>query len=298
MTMASIRNTITMTAAWFGLAAALSGPVSPAARADTLADIKARGEINVCNGIVGLRPYLYKNADGSYTGFEYEMMTYTAKKLGIPKISFVQLDWAALIPGLKSGRCDIIWSGMTMTEQRRTEGGVEFSLPYFFEDDHIVVTTDSPIKTLDDLKGKTLGTTVGTVEEIQAKGLVNKGYGANIKAYNDQKTPFLALLNNQVDALVFDVFSFEGQKEITPNIRMLEHVSLPLAADPKWQDAQDKAPYLMGGTGVAVRKDDTTLLAALNDAIKAMDADGTRQAILTKYHAWDESQTMDHMMKR
>ncbi len=296
--MASLRRTITGTAVWFGLSAVLAGPGSPAARADTLTDIKARGEISICNGVIGLRPYIYKNADGSFAGFEYEMMTYATKKLGISKINFVQLEWAALIPGLKSGRCDIIWSGMTMTEQRRTEGGVEFSIPYFFQDDHIIVMADSPIKTLDDLRGKTLGTTVGTVEEVQAKALVSKGYGASIKAFNDQKTPFLALLNNQVDALIFDRFSFEGQREITPNIRMLEHVSLPLIVDSKWQDVQDKAPYLMGGTGVAMRKDDTALQAALNDAIRAMDADGTRQMILTTYRAWDESQTMDHMLKR
>jgi ABC-type amino acid transport substrate-binding protein len=47
-----------------------------------------------------------------------------------------------------------------------------------------------------------------------------------------------------------------------------------------------------------VRKEDTALLKAINDALDAMDADGTREAILKKYGVWDQSLSREAMMSK
>jgi cystine transport system substrate-binding protein len=153
-------------------AAALTAAIAPAAFADTLDDIRAKGVLVVGSGVVGSKPWMYKNEDGTYGGMEYEMLLYIIKKLGVAKVEIVDTAWETLIPGLKAKRWDVIFSGMTVTEERRQGAGIEFTRPYYFESDRIVVRKDSAAQKPEDLAGKTLGVPLGTVEEIQAKLLI------------------------------------------------------------------------------------------------------------------------------
>ena len=280
-----------------GAAAAITAAGSRIALADTLDDIRKAGTIKIGVGVMGTKPWVYKNDDGSYAGMEYEMLQYILPKLGISKFEYVSTEWDSLIPGLKAKRWDIIFSGMTVTEERRQGAGIEFTRPYYFESDRIAVKEDSPYQKPEDLKGKILATTVGTVEEMQAKTLVSKGMGGEIKSFDDFSAPFLALQNGQVDAVIVDNTTFGEQKKVTPNIRVIGD-PMSLAANPEWQAKQDTAGYKFGGDGIGVRKEDTALLAALNQALDDMDADGVRQKILEKYGLWDSSLSRDAMMAK
>ena len=267
------------------------------ARADTLDDIRQKGVLTVGTGVMGSKPWIWKNEDGSLAGMDYDMVQYIIKKLGVPKAEFVAVEWETLIPGLKSKRWDIIFSGMTITEERRQGAGIEFSRPYYFESDRIVVKSDSPYQKPEDLAGKILAVPIGTVEEIQGKLLVSKGIGGEVKAFNDNAGCFLALQSGQVDAVIMDNTTTAGQMQVTPNMRTIGGV-YNLTADPKWQAAQAAAPYKFGGDGVGIRKEDTALLAAINQALDDMDADGTREAILKKYGVWDASLTKEAIMTK
>lgn len=271
------------------------GALPAMARADTLDDIKKAGTIKIGVGVMGTKPWVYQNADGSYAGMEYEMLQYILPKLGISKFEYVTTEWDSLIPGLKAKRWDIIFSGMTVTEERRQGAGIEFTRPYYFESDRIAVKEDSPYQKPEDLKGKILATTVGTVEEIQAKNLVAKGMGGEVKSFDDFAAPFLALQNGQIDAVIVDNTTYGEQKKVTPNIRIIGE-PMSLSASPDWQAKQDAAGYKYGGDGIGVRKEDTTLLAALNQALDDMDKDGVRQKIMEKYGVWDDSLKREAMM--
>ncbi|GAB2176960.1 substrate-binding periplasmic protein [Dongia sp. agr-C8] len=263
--------------------------------ADTLDDIKKAGTIKVGVGVMGLKPWVWQNEDGSYGGMEYEMLQKMLPHLGISKFEYVPVEWDALIPGLKAKRFDIIFSGMTVTEERRQGSGIEFSRPYYFESDRIAVLEDSPYQKPEDLAGKIIGTTVGTVEEMQANKLVSMGWGGSVKSFDDFAAPFMALQNKQVDAVVADFTSLGEQKKVTPNIRAIGE---PMALEPKpeWKDKQAAAGYKFGGAGVGVRKEDTALLAAINAAWDKMDEAGERQKILESYGLWDESLSRKSMM--
>jgi ABC-type amino acid transport substrate-binding protein len=271
------------------------GALPQLALADTLDDIKKAGTIKIGVGVMGTKPWVYQNADGSYAGMEYEMLQYILPKLGISKFEYVTTEWDSLIPGLKAKRWDIIFSGMTVTEERRQGAGIEFTRPYYFESDRIAVKEDSPYQKPEDLKGKILATTVGTVEEIQAKNLVAKGMGGEVKSFDDFAAPFLALQNGQIDAVIVDNTTYGEQKKVTPNIRIIGE-PMSLSASPEWQAKQDAAGYKYGGDGIGVRKEDTTLLAALNKALDDMDAEGVRQKIMEKYGVWDDSLKRESMM--
>ena len=276
-------------------AAGLATTQFRSAFADTLDDIKKAGTLKVGVGVMGTKPWVYQNGDGTYAGMEYEMLQYILPKLGVAKFEYVPVEWDTLIPGLKAKRFDIIFSGMTVTEERRQGAGIEFTRPYYFESDRIAVLEDSPYQTPADLKGKILATTVATVEEMQAKSLVAKGMGGEVKSFDDFAAPFLALQNKQVDAVVVDNTTFGEQKKVTPNIRVIGE-PMSLAAKPEWQAKQDAAGYKFGGDGIGVRKEDAALLAALNQALDDMDKEGVRQKILEKYGLWDESLSREAMM--
>lgn len=276
---------------------AAAGLLARPSFAGTLDDIRQRGVLLVGTGVMGSKPWIWKNEDGTLAGMDYDMIQYIIKKLGVPKAEFVAVEWETLIPGLKAKRWDVIFSGMTITEERRQGAGIEFSRPYYFESDRIVVKSDSPYQKPEDLAGKTLAVPIGTVEEIQGKALVAKGIGGEVKAFNDNAGCFLALQSGQVDAVIMDNTTTAGQAQVTPNIRTIGGV-YNLAADPKWQAAQDKAPYKYGGDGAGIRKEDTDLLAAVNQALDDMDADGTREAILKKYGVWDASLTKEAIMTK
>ena len=280
-----------------GAAAAFAALRARSSIAGALDEIRKRGVLMVGTGVMGSKPWIWKNEDGSLTGMDYDMVQYIIKKLGIPKAEFIAVEWETLIPGLKAKRWDVIYSGMTVTEERRQGAGIEFSRPYYFESDRIVVKADSPYQKPEDLAGKTLAVPIGTVEEIQGKQLVAKGIGKEIKAFNDNAGCFLALQSGQVDAVIMDNTTTAGQAEVTPNLRTIGGV-LNLAVEPKYQEAQAKAPYKYGGDGAGVRKEDTDLLQALNDALDAMDADGSREAILKKYGVWDASLSREAMMSK
>src|SRR5205823_251747 len=193
---------------------------------------KAKGVLVVGSGVVGSKPWMVKNEDGTYGGMEYEMLQYIIKKWGVPKVEIVDTAWETLIPGLKAKRWDIIFSGMTVTEERRQGAGIEFTRPYYFESDRIVVKGDSPYQKPEDLAGKTIGAPIGTVEQIQASQLVSKGIGQDVKTFNDIASVFLALNSGQVDAVIMDNTSTAAQAEVTPNIRAIGGV-YSLSADAK-----------------------------------------------------------------
>ena len=260
------------------------------ASAQCLADIKKKGVMTTAVGLMGTKPYAWKNEKtGAYLGYEPEMLTYITKHMGIPKWEYVVTEWTTMIPGLKAGRWDVIFSGMSVTQERIKGAGIDYSNPYLMMYDHIIVRGDSPIKTMADLKGKTLAAPLGTLDTINGQILVDAGKAGKLMTFNTFNEPFIALANRQVDAVILDQITLLGMKDEMKDLRA---VGAPIYYNPKpdWVEAEKAAPYRFGGTAAGVRRECQDLKEAINKALAAMDADGTRKAILTKYGAWSDEQ--------
>jgi ABC-type amino acid transport substrate-binding protein len=267
-------------------ASMLLSAIGSHARADTLDDIRAKGTVVVGQGIMGLKPIIWQNSDGSYSGYEYEMLQYILKKIGVPKFEYATTEWTTLFPGLKSRRWDMVFSGVAITQQRETGGEAKFTRPYFMYLDYVIVPKTASYQTLSDLKGKVAGSVLGTMDSLTAHTLEGKGAFSDVKDFNTFGEPFVALRNGQVDAVVIDQSTYKGQQD---NVHDLRTLSGPYLYEPedKWKEAEEKAPYKLGAVGIAVRAEDTRLLEALNQAITDMYADGTNEKILKKYGVWD-----------
>jgi ABC-type amino acid transport substrate-binding protein len=108
-------------------------------------------------------PLCFGLPDGpDFRGFEVDLLRAIASKLGMTLRCRSAL-WSAAIAALESGRLDMLCTAATITPQRRQV--VDFSDPYFDAELVLVVRRRSPILSMDDLAGQTIGVRVATVAE-------------------------------------------------------------------------------------------------------------------------------------
>lgn len=76
--------------------------------------IKNKGTLIV--GITDFAPMDYKDDNGEWIGFDADMAKMVAEKLGV-KVQFVEIDWDTKIMELDSKNIDVVWNGMTLTDE-------------------------------------------------------------------------------------------------------------------------------------------------------------------------------------
>lgn len=67
-------------------------------------------------GITEFEPMDYKDKDGKWIGFDADMASLLAEKLGV-KVKFVVIDWDTKAMELESKNIDVVWNGMTLTDE-------------------------------------------------------------------------------------------------------------------------------------------------------------------------------------
>jgi polar amino acid transport system substrate-binding protein len=105
---------------------------------------KREGVIRV--GFPNQVPYAYANEKGVLTGADAEFAKLVVEKMGIPQMEGVLTEFAALIPGLKAKRFDIVLA-MFVTPQRCEQ--VAFSEPIYGIGQALIVAKDNPLKLKD-----------------------------------------------------------------------------------------------------------------------------------------------------
>jgi arginine/lysine/histidine transporter system substrate-binding protein len=104
-------------------------------------------------------------------GFDVDLAKMIAKELGYD-VQIVDMDFSGLIPALQSGKVDFVLAGMTPTKERKKN--VDFSDVYYVARNMIVSKKGSGIKTVEDLKGKTVGVQTGSIQEGEANKIAKK----------------------------------------------------------------------------------------------------------------------------
>ncbi len=79
-----------------------------------VAYIQGKGTLIV--GITDFAPMDYKDESGEWIGFDADMARMVAEKLGV-EAQFVEIDWDNKIMELDSKNIDVVWNGMTLTNE-------------------------------------------------------------------------------------------------------------------------------------------------------------------------------------
>lgn len=133
-----------------------------------------------------------------YKGFDVDLVNAVAKELG-RTAEFQNTSFDTIFRDLAQNKFDMVASATTITKERM--GEVDFSQPYFNADQSIMVKKGSPIKTVADLAGTTVGAQTGTTGAAYAQ---NKTDAASVRTYGKIDDAFNALEAGQVDAVIND----------------------------------------------------------------------------------------------
>lgn len=214
-------------------------------------------------------PFNYFDSAGKLTGFDVEIGVALCEKMKV-ECELVAQDWDGIIPGLIAKKYDFIVASMSITEERKEK--VAFTKPYYLAALAHVAPKDTKIKTFsnDTLKGKAIGAQSGTVmaEFVQAKYP-----DAEVRLYPTQEEVNLDLASGRLDLVVGDLLPMMDWLKSSDDGKCCAKVGDAIT-DPK---------FAGDGIGIAVRKEDTDLVAKLNKAIDAIRADGTYKKINDKY---------------
>lgn len=242
-------------------AATAAGSASKAAPALKLVQA---GTLTVCSD-VPYPPFEVEDTSSpsGYSGFDVEVMGAIANKLGL-NLKVIDVDFDALQSGtvLLAGQCDLGASAMTITEDRKKN--LDFTDPYYDSLQSLLVRTDSGITNLAGTAGKKVGVQKGTSGKSYAEK--NKPATAELVEFPSDGELWPAIQAKQIDAILQD--------------QPVNHTHEK--ADPKYKIVETYKTDEQYGYALAKGKN-PELLAALNEQLKAIRADGTYDTLYKKY---------------
>ena len=213
-------------------------------------------------------PMGFRDEKNNLVGFDIDLANEAGKRLGV-EVKFKPIDWSAKEAELNGKRVDVLWNGLTITEQRKAN--ILFTTPYLENRQIIVVTEKSAIKTKAELAGKVLGVQDGSsaIEAVQKDEATAKSI-KELKKFGDNVTALMDLTAGRLDALVVDEVVGRYYTAKKPGeYRVLDE------------------NFGTEDYGIGTRKEDTELMGKIQKAMDDMKKDGSAAAISTKWFGKD-----------
>ncbi|WP_371319630.1 ABC transporter substrate-binding protein [Oceanimonas pelagia] len=218
-------------------------------------------------------PFSSTTESGEVTGFDIDIANALCEQMQA-KCELISQDWDGMIPGLLARKFDAIIASMSITEERKRK--VDFTHKYY-QIPAIFVGASGTDLTLspEGLSGKTVGVQRATTHDKYISD--NFGGDVDIKRYGSQDEAYLDLSAGRLDLLLVNELAVrQGFLDLDAG-KGFSQVGEPVT-DPRWYGE---------GVGIAVRKQDQTLKQKLNDAIKAIRANGRYREINDRYFPVD-----------
>jgi polar amino acid transport system substrate-binding protein len=206
-------------------------------------------------------PWEVKQTDGSFEGFEVDLITEIANRIGAD-LTFEDLGFQALFAATSSGRIDVAISTITITDERLQNQS--FTQGYYDADLALATATDSPVTGLADLEGKVVGVLSTSTGETWANEKMAEYGFSEVKGYNAQQDLLLDTQLGRADGAISDITGMQYAFQNMPKMHIVERIP-----------SGDQYGLMMSK--------DHPMLGAVNDAISAMKQDGT---MLEIYHKW------------
>jgi polar amino acid transport system substrate-binding protein len=236
-----------------GAAPAAAAPAAPAAP-----------KVYVVGTDAAYAPFESVAPGGAIEGFDVDVVKAVAAKAGI-EVKLINTPWEGIFKTLDTGERDMVVSAVTITDERKQT--MDFSAPYFNANQLIAVKDSSKVAKFDDLKTLKIGVQTGTTGDEVVQKLVGKT-NTNIKRFESTPLALKELEAGGVAAVVAD------------NGVVQHYIQNNPAA--KFKSVSD-ASFVPEQYGIAMKKGNADLAKKVNDALAAIKADGSYDAIHVKY---------------
>jgi polar amino acid transport system substrate-binding protein len=215
-------------------------------------------------------PFSSKDASGKWVGWEIDLMDAVCAQLK-EKCEIVEVAWDGIIPALQAKQFDLIWSSMSITDERKKT--IDFSDMYYNTPTDIIGAKDGDKDiTPAHLSGKLLGVQVSTTHERYAQKFFAPA-GAEIKTYATQDEANNDLAAGRLDYVQADASALDA---------FLQTEQGAACCELKGQVPQDDET-LGPGVGAGIRKEDAALKERINTAIAELAKAGKFVEITSKY---------------
>lgn len=209
------------------------------------------------------QPFSYYEGD-QLTGFDKEMSDLMAEELGLePNMQTGRFD--TLVQGVQSNRYDVVIGSMTPTPER--ENAVDFTDPYYTSGGQGFVQESTECTDPTQLSDVVLGVASGTTYEAE---LQDAPWVAEVKTFGDDITALNDLEAGRLDVVVTD--KLVGLYQINETGKALKECGDLLT---------EEQPAF------AVKKDNTALRDALNEALATVKEDGRYGELSEKWFGQD-----------
>ncbi|MBK7540768.1 MAG: transporter substrate-binding domain-containing protein [Candidatus Competibacteraceae bacterium] len=211
-------------------------------------------------------PFEMTDKRGQIIGFDPDLAALMAKELGAAKLDLISTAWDGIIPALITNKCDIIMSGMTITDERKEK--ISFADPYMLIGQTVLVRKDlaEKVKSYRDLNKPDykIASKLGTTGEIAAKKYIPK---AKYFSYETEAEAVMETVNGKVDAFIYD-----APYNLVANAQRGEGKLVFL----------DK-PFTDEPIGWAIAKGDPEFLEAINGFLAKIKKEGAHEKLHQKW---------------
>lgn len=204
-------------------------------------------------------PYESVDDNNNVVGIDADIAAAVAEKLGM-QLEITNMEFDSLIPALNADQIDIIFAGMTITEERKES--VDFSDSYATGIQSIIVPENSDIASPDDLAGKKVGVQTGTTGDIYCTDDLGEEC---VQRFENGVVATQALVNGQIDAVVIDNEPAKAYVAANEGLKIVE------------------TAYAVEDYAAAINKGNTELLDKVNGALKELKDEGKLDEIIKTY---------------
>ncbi|MBF0226140.1 MAG: basic amino acid ABC transporter substrate-binding protein [Desulfobacterales bacterium] len=200
-------------------------------------------------------PMEFVDSNQEIVGYSIDYMKAAGKEAGFTPV-FKSVAWDGIFAGLATGKYDAICSSVSITDERKK--AMDFSVPYFKVRQALIVSKDSTAKSLDDMKGKKVGSqisTTGTFAVKKIEAIISKTYDEVGLAVED-------LYNGRIEGVVCD--DPVAAQYVMANEKYKEALKIAVIVE-----TGDVEYY-----GIAIKKGNTKVLNLINKGINAVKAKG------------------------
>ncbi|MBC8130281.1 MAG: transporter substrate-binding domain-containing protein [Rhizobiaceae bacterium] len=182
----------------------------------------SQAEMLTVGANVGNVPWEFQDESGETVGFEVELATEVAKRIGFEGIQIENIPFSGLFSAVQSGRVQTAISSITITAERLKS--VSFAQPYYDSDQSLSALATSDVKGTSTLKDKVVGVDTGSTGDIYATGKQAELGIKEIRRFEGLAPAMLDLGNGGIDGYISDIPAVAYYIKDKPQFAVVERI--------------------------------------------------------------------------